>query len=102
MFFSIQGDDKLPGGVAHGSDRGTGFTREEVKPKYVNLKAPDAYDRLTEMPGLKADRTRRQDPVEYLNMQFPHNKTRSVNIYQICTLYRVCLEFLNNIYCAWQ
>ena len=28
------------------------------------------------MPGLKADKTRRQDPVEYLNMQFPHNKTR--------------------------
>ncbi|RUS91534.1 hypothetical protein EGW08_000649, partial [Elysia chlorotica] len=61
--------------IAHGSVRGTGFTREEVKPKYVNVKAPDAYDRLCEMPGLKADRTRRQDPVEYLNMQFPHNKT---------------------------
>ncbi|XP_005090613.1 protein phosphatase 1 regulatory subunit 32 [Aplysia californica] len=70
-----RGDDSLPGGVAHGSDRGTGFTREEVKPKYVNLKAPDAYDRLSDMPDLKADRTRRQDPVEYLNMQFPHNKT---------------------------
>jgi len=70
-----RGDDKLPGGVAHGSDRGTGFTREEVKPKYVNLKAPDAYDRLSDMPDLKADRTRKTDPVEYLNMQFPHNKT---------------------------
>ncbi|GFR76486.1 protein phosphatase 1 regulatory subunit 32-like [Elysia marginata] len=70
-----KGDDPLPGGVAHGSDRGTGFTREEVKPKYVNIKAPDAYDRLCDMPSLKADKTRRQDPVEYLNMQFPHNKT---------------------------
>jgi len=70
-----RGDDKLPGGVCHGSERGTGFTKDEVKPKYVNLKAPTAYDRLSDMPELKADRTRRQDPVEYLNMQFPHNKT---------------------------
>jgi len=70
-----RGDDSLPGGVTHASERGTGFTHEEVKPKYVNLKAPDAYDRLSDMPGLKAAKTCKQDPVEYINMQFPHNRT---------------------------
>ncbi|CAG5126351.1 unnamed protein product [Candidula unifasciata] len=70
-----RGDDRLPGGIPRGSERGTGFTREEVKPKYVNIKAPDAYDRLNDMPEMKAERTRKQDPAEYINMQNPHNKS---------------------------
>lgn len=70
-----RGDEPLPGGVAHGSDRGTGFTREEVKPKYVSVKAPDAYDKLSDMPESKVDRTRKTDPAEYINMQKPHNRT---------------------------
>ncbi|KAK0041813.1 protein phosphatase 1 regulatory subunit 32 [Biomphalaria pfeifferi] len=70
-----RGDDPLPGGVTHGSERDSGFTREEVKPKYTNSNAPDAYDRLVDVPNLKADRTRKNDPAEFINMEKPHNKT---------------------------
>ncbi|BFZ10010.1 hypothetical protein BsWGS_13049 [Bradybaena similaris] len=74
-----RGDDRFPGGISHGSERGTAFTREEVKPKYVNTKAPEAYDKLVDMPGIKVDRTRKQDPAEYINMQAPHNKSSMHN-----------------------
>ncbi|GFN85744.1 protein phosphatase 1 regulatory subunit 32-like [Plakobranchus ocellatus] len=45
------------------------------EPKMAYKNDRPAYDRLCDMPSLKADKTRRQDPVEYLNMQFPHNRT---------------------------
>ncbi|KAH9518464.1 hypothetical protein Btru_016864 [Bulinus truncatus] len=70
-----RGDDPLPGGIAHGSERDSGFTKDEVKPKYVNSKAPDAYDRLVDVPDLKADRTCKNDPAEYINMEKPNNQT---------------------------
>ncbi|KAK3096952.1 hypothetical protein FSP39_005069 [Pinctada imbricata] len=66
------GDEPLPS-LAHGSERGTGFTREKAKPLYVNRVMTDAYDRAADIPNLRLDRTKKVDPAEYLNMQNPNN-----------------------------
>ncbi|KAJ8314512.1 hypothetical protein KUTeg_006662 [Tegillarca granosa] len=73
------GDEKLPN-LAAGSERGTGFTREKAKPLYVNRVMADAYDRAGDIPDLRLNRTKKNDPTEYLNMQNPNNYSRDVRL----------------------
>ncbi|XP_052807278.1 protein phosphatase 1 regulatory subunit 32-like isoform X2 [Mya arenaria] len=59
--------------VSHGSDRGSGFVRETSKPMYVHRVMGDAYDKAGNIPDLRLNRTQKNDPTEFLNMQHPNN-----------------------------
>lgn len=44
------------------------------------------------MPGLKADRTRKNDPAEFINMQVPNNRTRYnqvISVVSLVTTYKI-------------
>jgi len=70
-----QGDEPLPR-LANRSIRDTGFTTgTKARPGFVHRVMGDAYDKAGDMPPAKLDRTRKQDPAEFLNMTNPNNYT---------------------------
>ncbi|XP_076444876.1 stabilizer of axonemal microtubules 4-like [Babylonia areolata] len=69
-----RGNEVNPG-VTDPSERGSGFTRETAKPMYLNRVPGDAYDKADDITGPKLAHTRKNDPMEYLNMVHPNNHT---------------------------
>ncbi|PVD28154.1 hypothetical protein C0Q70_10739 [Pomacea canaliculata] len=59
--------------IANPSERGSGFTKEAVKPVFLHRRLGDAYDKLEDIPRLKAKDVQKNDPIEYLNMIHPNN-----------------------------
>ncbi|KAL3884068.1 hypothetical protein ACJMK2_030290 [Sinanodonta woodiana] len=72
------GHEPLPN-LASGSDRGSGFVREKSKPLYVHRVMGDAYDKASDIPDHRLQRTKKSDPTEYLNMHHPNNYS-SINM----------------------
>ncbi|XP_013385451.1 protein phosphatase 1 regulatory subunit 32 [Lingula anatina] len=71
----LHGGEPLPT-IPIGSERGTGFTAgTKARPVFVNRVMGDAYDKADDMPRAKLERTKKQDPTEYMNMTHPNNYT---------------------------
>ncbi|KAI8487067.1 PREDICTED: protein phosphatase 1 regulatory subunit 32-like [Branchiostoma belcheri] len=65
------GKEPLPN-VADRAVRDTGFTHETAKPQFLGHPA-NAFTRVDQVPSLVAERTRKNDPAEYVNMAAPNN-----------------------------
>lgn len=75
-------EEKIPGLVPRG-DRDSGFVNSmKSKPEFSCRVMGDAYDKASDQPELKADKIRKNDPAEYINMQQPNNYSSvSKNVY---------------------
>lgn len=73
-----KGNEPLPH-IAVPSDHASGFTNSlKPKPEFVSKNPADAYISAGSIPADRLEKTRKQDPCEYLNMTNPNNKS-SVN-----------------------
>jgi protein phosphatase 1 regulatory subunit 32 len=71
------GKEPLPN-IANRSHHDSGFTvgskaNSDIKPDSRVI--GKAYDKASELSPLQVDRTQKQDPMEYLNMMHPNNRT---------------------------
>ncbi|XP_002129024.3 stabilizer of axonemal microtubules 4 [Ciona intestinalis] len=72
-WFDANGREPLPS-ITQRSSHETGFVREKSRELYSCKNPRKAFTGIREVPPLVAERIKKKDPAEYLNLLHPHNK----------------------------